>query len=212
MIILVSIWYHLDLKNINVSAKGENKTLASLTSVSTERPVTIALPVQNDNKAKWDSLDVKWLDPMDNDSLLAEAELPIGWSAQMKASKVLDGKGFFILDKSRSPKAEFWVSLDDRRTQVSIFSPEEVKAKEEELDIEDKFHELSTIYHMQVEFTQGAGRAWQSVVNRAHEDLKDFAESHKEFKFKIPRKKRVRDDGFGGLKTGLGIRNKYRNI
>lgn len=93
--------------------------------MSTE--IQYSLPVRDDNKSKWDTLGVKWLDNFDGDPFLVKAQLPFGWRIIENPVCDFDKVSFVVLDEKDIPKADAWfrIAAYNRTASVRIFSNKE---------------------------------------------------------------------------------------
>jgi|GEM_PF-4262504 len=170
--------------------------------------IRVQLPVREANKAKWDSLGVKWIESFVENPFLAWAELPCGWNQREEAATDFDKWSFTILDSDGTPKADvsmkmaFW----DKWAKVTIISDAAAtarraapKAGQEELDL------LLHDYNMAVRTTHGMGAKGQLLINKEYEKLKAFVETHPEFRSNLPvyGKHQCYDDEMGGHLSAL---------
>ncbi len=99
-------------------------------------------------------------------------------------------------------KKEEVKETDGYSSDSSVESATEVKTEAESLD--SKFSSLIFEYNHSIRFTAGCGSRGQYYINAAWEKLQNFVKEHPEFESEMPKTKyRQRDDGTGGMATGL---------
>lgn len=179
-----------------------------MSAVASCSGIQVQLPVAELNKAKWDSLGVKWIESLAGNPFLAWAELPCGWNVREQAADDFDKWSFTVLDSDGTPKADVWMKTApwEKKAIVTMISNAAATARKAAPKAGQKeFDSILSGYNIAVRTTNGMGSRGQLYIDEEYAKLEAFVESHPEFRSNLPMygKHHCYDDGTGGTMTAL---------